>query len=300
MRYLKDIKVEGVIQGDFLFTSSDLKTEVINGEKYIVFHPNTIMYAIPFDSGLGRKIRRSAMGVVWHTAYKGNSFESMSASYGVSADKLGNLSNVWMIDADYKDVSGSALMTAEETAEVTKHLSLTGQAFNKIQARYLNAISDNEDLLMLMKTYHNSRIREGQEITNPVAHARGLVSFIINREKTELAKRKTERGRESFKQKFEPVKKWIVNTPLQQIAAIYEMQMHMVNTKKLIINKMNMAAKLKTFLKTTKGFRITGEEGYVCIDRLSGNAVKLVDRLDFSYANFSKDVIKGWQSESRR
>lgn len=297
---LEGMKVEGVVQGDFLFTQNDLKKETIDGENYIVFHPNTIAYAVPADSALGKKIRTSRMGVVWHTQYRGTSFENMKASYGVDVNKLGKISGVWMIDANYSDVSGSATMTREETQEVTMHLQLAGTSFNKIQSKYLNAISENEDLLTLMKTYHNSRIREGQEITNPGMHARGLVNYIIAKEKQEIAKRKTQRGQDQFKAKFDPVKRWAVNTPLQQITAIYELQMHLVHTKKLIINKMNKAAKLKTFLKTSRGFRITGEEGYVAIDHLSGNAVKLVDRLDFSYANFSKDVIKGWQSESRR
>jgi hypothetical protein len=44
---------------------------------------------------------------------------------------------------------------------------------------------------------------------------------------------------------------------------------------------------------------VTGQEGYVAIDQKGTSAVKLVDRLDFSYANFSKDVIKGWESDTR-
>ena len=91
----------------------------------------------------------------------------------------------------------------------------------------------------------------------------------------------------------------MANTAPSQIAAMYALQMYIVEAKILIINKMNQASKLKTFLKTNKGWRITGEEGYVAIDRISG-AVKLVDRLEFSYANFSPDVIKGWQTDLRR
>ena len=224
----------------------------------------------------------------------------MRASYGVNVSKLGNVSKAWMIDADYEDVSGNALMTANETKQVDKHLALAGRAFRKINGRTLDAVSDNEDLLGIIKTYHNTHIRAGSEITNPVRHAKGLVQYVMNKEKAELDKRKTERGKKGFSDKFAPVKSWVVNTPIQQIAAIFELQMHMVHTKKLIIDKMNQAAKLKTFLKTAKGFRITGEEGYVAIDRLSGNAVKLVDRLEFSYANFSPEIIKGWQTDSRR
>lgn len=300
LRYLKDINVEGVIQGDLLFTKSDLKAEKIDGVDYITFHPNTIVYAVPMDSALGRHIRNSELGVVWHTRYTGDRFESMRASFGIDAEKLGKIRGVWMIDAEYKDISGSATMTAQETKLLDKHLTLAGKTFRKINAKHLNSISNNETLLMMIKTYHNSVIRQGQEIVNPVKHAKGLVNFILNREKKELDKRKTPKGKETFAASFMPIKKWISNTPIQQIAAIFKLQMHLVHSKKLLITKMNQAAQLKTFLKTSKGFKITDEEGYVAIDHLSGNAVKLVDRLEFSYANFSPEIIKGWMSDSRQ
>ena len=48
-------------------------------------------------------------------------------------------------------------------------------------------------------------------------------------------------------------------------------------------------------MKTPKGYKTTGAEGYVAIDKLGGGAVKLVDRLEFSRANFNmaKDWVKG-------
>ena len=57
---------------------------------------------------------------------------------------------------------------------------------------------------------------------------------------------------------------------------------------------------IRTFLKTKDGWKVTGQEGFVAIDRTGTQAVKLVDRLDFSYANFNSDIIKGWQTDLRR
>ena len=54
-----------------------------------------------------------------------------------------------------------------------------------------------------------------------------------------------------------------------------------------------------TFLKTNKGYRSTGQEGYVAIDKLGGDAVKIVDRMEFSFANFSPNIIKGWDKPGR-
>jgi len=47
-----------------------------------------------------------------------------------------------------------------------------------------------------------------------------------------------------------------------------------------------------TFVRTSDGFKVTNPEGYVAIDRISGNAVKLVDRMEFSFNNFT--AIKSW------
>jgi hypothetical protein len=58
---------------------------------------------------------------------------------------------------------------------------------------------------------------------------------------------------------------------------------------------MNEASSIGTFLRTHNGFKVTNQEGFVAIDHLSNSAVKIVNRLEFSRANFSPDIIKGWQ-----
>jgi len=62
----------------------------------------------------------------------------------------------------------------------------------------------------------------------------------------------------------------------------------------MIVDKMNEAGHISTFIRTASGFKVTGVEGFVAIDHV-GNAVKIVDRMEFSRSNFSPDVIKGWQ-----
>ena len=46
-----------------------------------------------------------------------------------------------------------------------------------------------------------------------------------------------------------------------------------------------------TFVRTTKGYKVTGPEGFVAVDQV-GKAVKLVDRLEFAHQNFS--AAKNW------
>ena len=124
--------IKGVLQGDLMYT--DLSTEKIDGKSYYTFQPNTIVYAVPVDSDLGKTMNASKIGVVWHTTYTGSTLQDMTASFGANISGLTKTKSVWMDDATYKDVSGKATMTSAETGVVTGHLSNTGKTFQKINS----------------------------------------------------------------------------------------------------------------------------------------------------------------------
>ena len=104
LKYLPELGIQDVIQGDFLFDKSDIKESKIKGKKYITFHPNTIVYAIPIDTEMATAIKKAKIGIVWHTTYKGKTFETMKASYGVNVSKLRNSPNVWQQDAMLREI----------------------------------------------------------------------------------------------------------------------------------------------------------------------------------------------------
>ena len=285
----------GVYQGDLMFTD-DKKTEMIDDQKYVTFHPNTIIYAVPYSSELGKKIRSAKIGVVWHTTYEGTSFEDMKASFGKTiVDKFQDVSTIWMDDANYKDVSGVATFTQSETAELTKILSQAGTLFTQISAQTLNAISQDEDLLMAVKTFNNSKIRQGKNLVNAKEHVKELFHWIHDRYEKEIEKKKTAAGKKTQEDKRKKILSFFAHHDQNQIAAIFELVILLGNAKQMIIDKMNQASSINTFLKTKDGFKTTSVEGFVAIDHLTGGAVKIVDRMEFSKANFSADVIKGWQ-----
>ena len=286
----------GVYQGDLMFTSDDKKEETIDGQKYITFHPNTILYAVPFDSDLGKKIRSAKIGIVWHTTYTGSSFETMSASFGKTiTDKMNDTSSIWMDDANYKDYSGTATFTAAETAKVTKVISDAGKLFTTVNSKLINYIGSDPDLLMLVKTYNNTKVRAGQKITNTTAHVTGLIKFIEDRYQKDIDSKKTEKSKQQWMAKRDEVLKFFKTYRKADIVKIFDLSNLVVEAKALIIAKMNEAGHIKTFLKTATGFQTTGVEGFVAIDHMSGGAVKIVDRMEFSRANFSADILKGWQ-----
>ena len=288
--------IEGVIQGDFLYTQDDLKTDTIDGESYITFHPNTIVYAIPTKSDLARKIKRSKIGVVWHTVYRGETLEGMSASFGEKiASNLKEVSSVWSVDAVFEDKSGSVTMTAKETAAVTKKLSEAGKLFRTVKKDILNELGNNEELNLRVNTFINSKVREGQRIGNPKSFVKGLVKYIQDYYQKEADKKKTDRGKKTQTDKMEKALTMFSDKNTKEIEKVFELYNVLVDVKMIIIDKLNKVDSLKTFLKTQSGYEVTNPEGFVAMDRLGKNSLKLVDRLQFSKANFSSEYIKGWQ-----
>ena len=294
---LQKLGIKGVIQGDFMFDNSDLKKETIDGVSYTVFHPNTIAYAVPTDSDIAKEIRAAKIGIVWHTIYNGSTFETMQAEFGREiVPKLKPSKSVWMVDATMPDLSGTATLTAKETEAVTKNLSNAGKLFKQIASSTLKEIEQNKELNMLINVYNNKKVRDGQRITNTKAHATGLVMFVNDRYAKEIDKRSSEKGKQVQVTKRDELLKFFSKGNIKNLQKVFEMQNFVVDSKLIIINKLNRLSNIGTFVKTKSGFRVTNPEGFVAIDRMEGGAVKLVDRMEFSANNFSKDIIKGWDN----
>ena len=296
---LKGVGIKGVIQGDFMFDKSDLKKEKINGVSHITFHPNTIVYAIPTDNAMAKQISSAKVGIVWHTSYSGATFETMRAEFGREiVPKLKRTKDVWMVDATLPDLSGTATLTSAETKELNSNLSNAGKIFKKIQSGVLKEIEQNKELNLVINIYNNRVVREGQRITDTKKHATGLVMFVNDRYAKEIDKRKSQKGKDVQITKRDELLSFFSKNNIKNLKNIFDLQNFVVDAKLILINKLNKLSSIGTFVKTKSGFRVTNPEGFVAIDRMEGGAVKLVDRLEFSTNNFSKDIIKGWDNPS--
>ena len=289
--------IKGVLQGDLMFTD-DVETETIEGTKYYTFQPNTIIYAVPVDSGLGKVINKAKVGVVWHTTYTGNELQDMKASFGADIKGLSKPTSIWMDDATYKDVSGKATFNEKETAEITGVLSQVGSTFQKINAPTLKKFLALQDSLAggligaSLKTYNNSKVRAGEIINNPSAHAAGYVKWVEISIQKQIDNAKSVKGKEKYtKIQKEYVREFHKHT--KNLEQVIRFQNLLVDAKMQIIKKLDSVKGLTdTFVKTKNGFKVTNPEGYVAIDRVSGGAVKLVDRMEFSFNNFT--AVKAW------
>jgi len=289
--------IKNVLQGDLMYTD-DIETETIDGVKYYTFQPNTIVYAVPVDSDLGKTMNKSKIGIVFHTTYEGKELQDMKAKFGADTSKLKKTSSVWLDDATYKDVSGTATFNAKETESVTAVLSNVGKTFQRINAPMLRSFLKLQDGMTgnlvgaSLKTFNNTKVRQGQKVTNPKKHAIDYASHVqkhfdkmIDKVKTPAAKNKYQKQQREYVREF--------RKHASNLGNVILFQNLMIDAKMQIVKKLNSVKGLTdTFIRTANGYKVTNPEGYVAIDRVKGNAVKLVDRMEFSYNNFT--AIKAW------
>jgi hypothetical protein len=291
---LKDMGITTIIQGDMMFTKSDLKKETIDGENYITFHPNTIVYAVPTDSDLGKSVMAANVGVVFHTTYNGPSLKELKSTAGVNLSNLKKKKTVWMQTADYRDVAGKATFTKADTKEITTLISNAGKIFSKIAGNVLRELEANPALAQKIEQFNNTKVRKGLVVVNTKKHVSDLISWFNERHQQELDKLKSEKGKARGKARQDDIMKFFSPANKKNLDLIYQFQNAIVEAKLMLMKKLSDVSDTKTFVKTTDGFKVTDQEGFVAIDHMAGNAVKLVDRLTFSHQNFSSEILKGW------
>ena len=295
LKELKKLNIKGVVQGDFLYTPDEIKTATIRGEKVITFTPNTITYAIPEDSNLAKRIQSSKMGIIFHTSYTGRKMSNLKAKFGVNVRSFSKTNSVFFDDAGYKDTSGVATFTELESDQYDALLRMAAGSISKgkgvldIMKRQTNLLSVGARL----KIFFNDFIRRGQTIANVKKLQTQFRTYYTKVLDDEINKRKTKSAKDRFAaQKKEGLR--FIDRYEDQIYFAIASYVTLQRTKNYLVNKMNQIKSIGTFIQRGNGFEVTNPEGYVAVDRL-GNAVKLVDRLEFSTANFtvSKNWIKG-------
>ena len=293
---LSKLGIKGVIQGDMMYTKSDLQKKTIDGEDYIIFQPNTIVYAIPAKGPLGQFVQKTKMGIIFHTEYKGRTLDTMKASFNINISKLRKQKTVWFDDASYKDVSGTVTLTKDETELLNGYIERIESLLPKV-SKYLDQMADNFDeknqfaIPTNFKVHLNSYFRS----TDDLPDSNTMVSDFKNYWITKLDKKIESVKSEAGKQKYTEIKKDGLNKIEQQTADLQnatQLYNYIMDAKNVLVQKLSKVKSIGTFLRTDDGLKTTEPEGFVAVDRLKGNAVKLVNRIEGSRANFT--AAKNW------
>ena len=292
LNHLSSLNIKQILQGDLLFTN-DKKMAAIRGEKMITFTPNTITYAVQADSSIGKKIARAKMGIVFHTMYTGKDMKNLSASFG-NVRGSGN-SRVFVASAAYKDDSGSITFTKSELTKFDAQLRMAegslGRA-SKILDEMTKRATDPLSVGFRLKAFFNHYIRNNKGSMAKVKVLQDMFrDYYENVLKTEIDQRKTEKAKQKYRDILANGLKFINQNKSGLYMAIAS-HVTLGNAKNTLIQKMNQIQQIGHYIKTGTGYRVTAPEGYVAVDRVAG-AVKIVDRLEFSRANFT--LPKGWK-----
>lgn len=294
LRYLPELGIKNVLQGDLMYTSkNELKFETIDGERYITFRPNTITYAIPQDSDLARKILNSQLGVVFHTTYKGTTFDDLKAYFGVDISNLRPSKNVWFRDAQFVDATGVATFTESETKDVRARIRLIEGLIRQVDAKVVNRIAENEFLRIPIMAWNNRTIIEGRGIQNIPQHIQGFIVHMDSKlNQNILDAKRDDTKKKRLVEKTSIMSFWRNRNTINTLTTVYKIYQEITALKLIFVRKFEQIRDIGTFVKTANGYQVTKPEGFVATDRLGTSAIKLVNRLEFSHLNFN--VAKDW------
>ena len=283
--HIKKIGMSGVYQGDLLFTDEDIIRKNIEGKPNLTFTPNTITYAVPEQSELGKQIDRAKVGIIFHTTYVGDTLKDMDAQGGADVSGFTKSPDVFFDNATYKDVSGSAKFTNEETADFLAQIDRLEKLLASVPRNLSNLFGSNQDFVPFFQMYINAMVKQGQLPGNSNQFIKGFQKFYIERMQQQISGLKAEKALKLRQDKIKQMPQFLnkLKAPLQNMLSFYKQVQSM---KGFVLQKMNQAMAIGSFQQTENGLEVTEPEGFVAVDK-SGSAVKLVDRLGFSRRNLT-------------
>ena len=290
LKYLPSLGIKNILQGDFMFDDGMLDVTEIDGEPHYRFKPNTIVYAVPVDSDLGKEIGQSKFGIVFHTTY--DSLDS-GASFGADVSSLNQVPGIWFDDAFFTDDTGTVTLTEKEEKQVLDLVQKADEVNKRID--YNDIPSD------LLNIYINSEIKGGEFLESPERSFQGFLRWYSGKLEVRVDKLKSEKGKIRAFNKGEKDLQGFENKK-QDMLNLFKVSRLLFEAKNIFISKYNNAVyNTKHFIDDGSGDLVaTNPEGYVAVDH-EGNGVKFVDRLEFSRANFMIDKgAKFAQNESLR
>jgi hypothetical protein len=285
LQYLPEVIKSGIYQGDFMFDHNTLREYSKDGVNYLTFKPNTITYAIQKHSPEGERTSRAKIGVVIHTSYTGSSLTQLRKKFGASVASFPKSENVWIEDALFKDLTGTVTLTDEETNKIHDLIESIQQS--KVTTKWDKV---PEIIYTTLNTFINVLIREHRFVVDPEKSLTEFIQWFNQRANKEIEKLKTEAGKAKKREALDKIITDINDNTITYIN-IFNLTKKIEQIKMFFVHKYNAAIKTKQFITDEAGnLQLTDPEGYVAVDHL-GNAIKLVNRLEFSRANFA--VTKG-------
>ncbi len=274
LKHLPKITPKGKIyQGDLMHSGVKSKSnpsgDVEMKDNKLHFKPNTITYSTHHESEEGQKIKHSKLGVVPHTEYKGTSLTNMKAHYNADTSQLKEHPDVHVVHptVDHKKVK----YTPEQQKEFDSHMHAATNAFNNAHKDFHSAIEPHSEHL---KTYINKTVKD--QSTPSVS---GYKAHLADKAQKEMDKVKTEKSK-AQKHRVLQSQHSHVDSNQEHFQSALNMHHHLQKAKNVLVGALSTHQKFDHHIAGIK----TKPEGFVAVR--SNRPTKLVDRGDFSRANF--------------
>ena len=292
LKYLPALNIKGVAQGDLLFTD-DKKKAKVNDQDCILFQPNTITYCIPKEDELYGKAWEAKLGVVFHTQYVGDSIQNMRAKFGYDVSQLTTSNDVLVLSAETGELGKDFLLDKNEKREL---ITIRNSSSKLVANKFLDLMAEHnagKDQLVVgtrLKIFFNKYIREGTRMGTSKQVLSEFKEYFRSEVQKAADKLKTPKGKAAKLTKLYDGLD-LIDKHQKELINTIDLYKNLQMAKDMFVHKLEKGERFGTFLRTDTGYDITAPEGYVAITE-GEKAVKLVDRLSFSTANFN--VSKNW------
>ncbi|MAL57188.1 MAG: hypothetical protein CL682_08515 [Brevundimonas sp.] len=291
LKYFSELKIDGVVQGDLLFTT-DLRKEKVNGEELYTFRPNTITYGIPVSHDIGKKAGRAKIGVVFHTHYTGDELATMQARAGA---KVQGSNNALVVQNDTPmDRVGFSRTEMNKfdryVSKIERMCGICGDFLDELVGAQGKTGDAKFHISSFLKPFFNDQIRNARSIANVDEAMYDLLNFYEEKTNKELSKIKTVANLTKKRNLVYGSQNYVVNN-VYKFKAMLALYKELQAVKQMVIDKLDHLEEFRTFVQTEKGYKVTTPEGYVL--HKDGSMIKFVNRLEFAYNNFT--LQKQWR-----
>jgi hypothetical protein len=291
LRYFSTLGIEGVVQGDLLFTS-DIRRERINGEDLYTFRPNTITYGIPVDHPIGKAAGTAKVGVVFHTHYTGDVVADMQARAGAKV-KGSTEALVIQNDTPMHRVGFSRAEMGKfdrYISTIERMCSTCGDFLDELVTKTGTTGDAKFHIASYLKQFFNNEIKNARSIGNIDETMYSMLNFYEEKTSKELAKIKTVANL-TKKRELVYGSQLYVEKNNDKFKAMLTLYKELQAVKQMVIDKLDHLEEFRTFVQTEKGYKVTTPEGYVL--HKDGSMIKFVNRMEFAYNNFT--LQKQWR-----
>ena len=235
---------------------------------------------------------------MFHTKYVGRTVETLNARFGYDVSSLRSSRDVLVLSAETGEMGNDLMLTNSEVTSLQR-MRIASSRLVSISSSFLDEVAEQiaaKDQLTVgprLKIYFNTYVRQGRRVTSATRFVQDFKAYFEGEVMKAVDKVKQPKTKAAKLKKLYEGMEFIENNEnaLMKTVGLYTT---LQNAKLFFIRKLERGEELRTYLRTEDGYKVTAPEGYVAI-REDSTAVKLVDRLSFSVANFnvSKDWVAG-------